>query len=200
MINKSDECGCKIGRVTTKYGLPKADSRLVEDWHRGMSVRSLTDELNKDLVASELNAANVGHVKWSKTPVYEALHTDGVSDAEAIEIKRELERAGVEIEQLSADMVSHQTVYRHLTECLDASKDNDPSLEERREKARDTVYALQQRTEAVTKSTIKTLQSADATYLGDVKVLANLQVVCGDCERSMDFETAISEGCDCSSS
>lgn len=197
MSDEPDACDCKVGRVTTEYGLSGTDSRLVAEWRGGTSVRDLTDELNEGIVESALGAANVGNVEWSRTPVYEALHTDELSEADALEIRRELDRAGVEVERVADDLVSHQTVYRHLTRCLDASKDDDASPDERRERARDTVYALQRRTEAVTETTLESLQAADVTDLGDAEVLVDLQVVCNDCGRSMDFETAVREGCRC---
>lgn len=196
-MSGQQECGCKIGRIATEYGFSNLDSRLAEGWRGGTSIRRLTEELNKDIIESELDAANVGQVQWSRSPVYEALHTDELSEAEEIEIRRELERAGVDVEQLAADLVSHQTVYRHLTRCLDASKADDRTPDERRDTARKTVYALQQRTELVTESTLETLQSADVTDLGDIEVVVDLQVVCDDCGHSMDFETAVSDGCNC---
>jgi DNA-binding transcriptional ArsR family regulator len=198
MASQKDDCGCKVGRVSSKYEVPMVDSRLVDEWKDGTSVRQLAKDLNEDIIESELKATNVGNVGWSRSPVYEALRTEELSEAEAIEIRRELERAGVNVEQLSSDLVSHQTVYRHLTDCLNASKDDERTPEERRKKARDTVYALQQRTEVVTESTIETLQSAGVTDFGEVDVLVDLQVVCDVCDRSVDFETAIEEGCDCS--
>lgn len=197
MPSEKDGCGCKVGRVTREYELANADSRLVDEWQSGTSVRQLARELNEDLIESRLAGANLSTVEWNLSPVYEALHTDELSEAEAIEIRRELDRAGVDVEGLSSDLVSHQTVYRHLTQCLDASQNDDRTPEERRETARDTVYALQQRTELVTESTIETLLSAGVTELGDLEVVVDLQVVCGDCARSMDFETAITDGCDC---
>lgn len=196
MTARRDGCGCKVGRVTAEYAVPDADA-LAERWQSGTSVRQLTDELNERIVESALDDANVGRVEWSRTPVYEALHTDELTDAEAVEIRRELGRAGVDVEELSSDLVSHQTIYRHLTGCLDASRDDDRTPAERRETARDTVYGLRQRTEVVTESTLETLQSADVTHLGDAEVLVDIEVVCGDCGRSMDFERAITEGCDC---
>jgi DNA-binding transcriptional ArsR family regulator len=197
MTDQPDDCGCKVGRVVSAYGVPADDSQLVERWQDGTSVRRLAENLNERLVESALTDANIGNVGWGRTPVYEALHTDELTEAEEIEIRRELDRAGVDVEQLSSDLVSHQTVYRHLTNCLDASKGDDPTPEARRETARDTVYALQQRTELVTESTLETLRSAGVADLGDVDVLVDLQVVCGDCGRSMDFESAVAEGCDC---
>jgi len=198
MTSERVDCSCKVGRVTEEYDLSEMNARLVDDWQAGTSVRRLAEELNEGVVQSALTAANVGQVEWSRTPVYEALHTDELSDAQEVQIRRELDRAGVDVDELSSALVSHQTVYRHLKQCLDASKGDDPTPDERRETARDTVYALRQRTETVTESTLETLRSAGATDLGDADVLVDLQVVCNDCGRSMDFEEAITGGCDCS--
>ena len=122
MAQNENGCGCKIGRVSTEYGLDDIDFRLTEDWRSGTSLRQLADELNKDVIESALATVDVGRAEWSRTPVYEALYTDELSEAQAIEIRRELERAGIDVEQLASDLVSHQTVYRHLTQCLETSK------------------------------------------------------------------------------
>lgn len=192
-----NDCGCKIGRITTKHTVSDVESRLGEEWQTDTSVRRLTEDLNSTIIEDELNNANVGNVEWSRTPVYKALHTDDLSDADEIEIRRELERAGIDVEQLAADWVSHQKVYRHLTQCLDASKDDEQTPAERREQARNTVHALQQRIELVTRSTLETLQAAGITKLGTIEMLVDIQVVCGEYGQSMDLETAISNGCHC---
>lgn len=197
MERYEDECQCKIGRNTAKYGLSNVNARLADEWQTGRSVRRLTKEFNKDMIESALATANINRTEWSRTPVFEALHTDELSKTEEIEIRRELKRAGVDVEQLSTDLVSHQTVYRHLTKCLGVSTDDETTPAERREKAQNTVYALQQRTELVTESTIESLRSANVTDLGDTEVLVDIQVVCNNCGRSMDFETAIRHGCHC---
>lgn len=199
MTSQRNGCGCKVGRVSRVYELPKEDTQLVEKWQSGTSVRQLTEEINKDIVRSKLETANVGQIKLSQSPVYKALHTNELSKAEEIKIRRELDHAGIDVEKLSSDLVSHQTVYRHLKQCLDVSKGEDQTPNERREKAKDTVYALQQRTEIVTESTIHMLQTADITNLGNIEVVVDLQIVCDDCGRSMDFESAISQGCKCDS-
>ncbi|WP_435346476.1 rod-determining factor RdfA [Haloarchaeobius sp. HRN-SO-5] len=197
MAGKQDECTCKVGRLGDRYDLEDLDARLAEEWRTDKSVRRLTEEVNKDAIGAALTAANVGQIEWSRTPVYEALRTDELSETETIEIERELERAGVDVDELSSDLVSHQSVYRHLTECLGASKTDTVTPEERKQNARDTVYSLRQRTELVTQSTVESLRSADIADVGDVDVVLDLQVVCSDCGRSMDFDTAIGDGCDC---
>ena len=90
----ANDCNCKVGGVTTEYGLSNVDTRPVEEWQSGTSVRRLTETLNEDVIESELTAANLSNVEWSRSPVYDALHTDELSEAEEIEIRRELnERA-----------------------------------------------------------------------------------------------------------
>lgn len=111
MSQQENSCGCKIGHVTIEYGFSDIDSRLTEDWRNGTSVRRLTEDLNKDLIETELADANVGHVEWSRTPVYEVLQTDKLSRAEENKIRCELEQAGLDIDQFTSDLVSHQTVY-----------------------------------------------------------------------------------------
>jgi len=81
MTSERVDCSCKVGRVTEEYDLSEMNARLVDDWQAGTSVRRLAEELNEGVVQSALTAANVGQVEWSRTPVYEALHTDELSDA-----------------------------------------------------------------------------------------------------------------------
>lgn len=192
-----DTCGCKIGRVTAKYGRGDVDEWLIEEWQDEMSIRSLTAEFNKEIIEEELTAVGASRLEWSKTPVYEALHTEELSEPETIEIRRELERAGVDVEQLSSDLVSHQTVYRHLRNCLATSGPDEKSAEERREQARNRIYALQQRASLVTESTVESMQTAGVTNVGDPEVLVDVRIVCRDCGRSMDLDEVLTGGCDC---
>lgn len=192
-----ENCSCKIGQAMTEYGLSIRNTYLVNQWRDGRSIRDLTIEFNKNIIESVLTAASVDQGVWRRIPVYKVLHTDELERTEEIEIRRELERAGVDVEQLSADLVSHQTVYRHLTTCLEVSKDDEKTPEQRRENALDTIHALQQRTELVTEPTIESLLSADIINHGNTEVLVGIQVVCNDCGQSMDLETAIRDGCHC---
>lgn len=67
--------------------------------------------------------------------------TQELSEAEEIEIRRELDHAGVDIEPgVSANGVSAPGL---VSECVEEQR---VKPDERRVKARDTVYALQQRT------------------------------------------------------
>ncbi|WP_440992049.1 rod-determining factor RdfA [Haloarchaeobius baliensis] len=194
-----EDCGCKVGRVSAAYDRGDVDDWLPAAWEDGTSVRSLTRRFNEELVEAALTAVDGSRLEWSRTPVYEALHTDELPESEAIQIRRELERAGVDVDGLADDLVSHQTVYRHLTNCLAASGPAEKTPEERREQARDRIYALQQRTSLVTESTLDSLQNAGVTDLGDPDVLVDVRIVCRDCGRSMDLEQVLTDGCGCPS-
>lgn len=190
-------CNCKVSRARDRYDIDADDATLVADWQDGTSVRSLARTFNEALIDARLQSVDGSSVAWNRLPVYEAVKTDDLDQSDVIEVRRELERVGVDPDELEADLISHQTMYRHLTSCLNATATTEATPEDRREKARDTVYALQRRTTIVTESTMETLQSAGITDIGDPDVLVDVQIVCRECGRSMDFETALADGCNC---
>lgn len=190
-------CNCKVSRERDRYDIDADDATLVADWQDGTSVRSLARTFNEALIDARLQSVDGSSVAWNRLPVYEAVKTDDLDQSDVIEVRRELERVGVDPDELEADLISHQTMYRHLTSCLNATATTDATPEDRREKARDTVYALQRRTTIVTESTMETLQSAGVTDIGDPDVLVDVQIVCRECGQSMDFETALADGCNC---
>lgn len=196
-MSNSGGCGCKIGRLTAELDLENVDEWLVADWHDGTSVRDLTTAFNEEVVTRYVAESETSMVQWDRTRVYEALGVGETEDTESVEVRRALDRAGVDIEHLESDLVSHQTVYRHLTDCLDTDADTDIGDDERRDNALDTVHALQRRTELVTESQIESLQSAGVAAIGDPDVIVDVQILCRECGRSMDLERAVTDGCDC---
>lgn len=190
-------CNCKVSRARDRYDIDADDATLVADWQDGTSVRSLTRTFNEALIDARLESVDGSTVVWNRLPVYEAVRTEDLDQSDVIEVRRELERVEVDPDELESDLISHQTMYRHLTSCLDATASTDATPEDRREKARNTVYALQRRTTIVTESTMETLQSVGVTAIGDPDVLVDVQIICRECGQSMDFETALADGCNC---
>lgn len=196
-MTETGDCTCKVGRLTDSHGLEEIDDWLVADWQSGTSVRDLTAAFNEELVESHLANADVSLLDWDPTRVIEALDANSDTDAEGIEAQRALERAGFDPDALESDRVSHQTIYRHLTDCLDASVDAELDDDERLENTRETVFALQRRTELVTNSRLESLDAAGVTDLGDPEAIVDIQVVCRDCGESMAFDSALAESCNC---
>lgn len=189
-------CSCKVTRVATTYDIALDPTALTESWQDGTSTRELAREFNQAVVDARLSEVDASQTTWSRLPALEALQND-LSESEAIEVRREMERAGVDVDDLESDLLSHQTMYRHLTDCLDGRPADETTPSERRENARDIVYALQRRTTLVAESKIDTLQSADVTDISDPDVLVDIQVICRDCGYAMDFEDALTGGCQC---
>lgn len=196
-MSDDSPCNCKVHRMRARYDVDADDETLAADWRNGTSVRSLAQSFNEALIDARLESVDGSAVSWDRLPIYEAIKTDELAETDGIEVRRELERGGVDPDDLESDLSSHQTMYRHLSSCLNASAGPDPTPEERRENARDTVYALQRRTTLVTESTMGTLQSAGITGVTDPDVLVDIQIICRECGQSMDFETALTESCNC---
>lgn len=196
-MSESGACRCKIGRLTEEHDLENVDEWLVADWRDGTSVRDLTTAFNERIVARYVAESEASPVQWDRTRVYEALEANDSDDPDSIEIRRGLERAGIDLANLESDVVSHQTVYRHLTDCLDADADTEIGDDERRDTALDTVHALQRRTELVTESQVESLRSAGVAPVEDPDVIVDVRILCRECGRSMDLERAVTDGCDC---
>lgn len=190
-------CNCKVQRMRARYDVDTDNEQLVADWRNGTSVRSLARSFNEALIDARLESVDRSAVSWSYLPIYEAIMTDELAETDIIEVRRELELGGVDSDDLESDLITHQTMYRHLSSCLEASASPEPSPDERRENARDTVYALQRRTTLVTESTIDTLQSANIIDIGDPDILVDIRIICRDCGQSMDFEATLTGSCGC---
>ena len=188
---------CKTGRLLSHYSLHDQEQRLRDEWINGKSVRTLCSELNRAVIREELDAAGANRTTWDISLVTDILRGNGTDEVEQFEVKRELDRNGIKVDEVSSRLVSHQTVYRHLTDCLGASKTTEVSPEKRRQRTIDTVFALQQRLEAVSRSALERLTTSDITDVGSFDILVDIRVVCSKCGRSMDFQTAVHDGCDC---
>jgi len=188
---------CKVGRVAAEHEIEDWTESLVTEWQDGSSVRSLADRFNKSVIDSALDDASTLQSEWTKEPLKDLFLSESTDQSDEIEMRRELERAGVDVDHLEATFVSHQTLYRHFTKCLDASKDTSLTPTNRIDSARETIFSLQRRTQMVTESTITELDRAEIVDIGDSSVIVDIQVLCEECGRSMDVQTVLSEGCDC---
>jgi len=96
------------------------------------------------------------------------------------------------------DTVSHQTVYNHLRDCLGVSKESD---EDRLERRGSTLFALQNRTETVTRETLTSLRDGGELEIDGFDVIVDVRVVCESCGRSRELGALIEDrGCECTAS
>ncbi|ARS90758.1 rod-determining factor RdfA [Natrarchaeobaculum aegyptiacum] len=196
-------CGCKVGRVGDRYALGELDDELVRYWtdpsDDRYSTRELATHVNQRILETALEEAGLQLKDGEVENMYRLLTDDDVSSGTQVQTRKELERDGVDIEDVERDFVSHQTVYNHLRNCLEAELQT-PSDEERLERSRDKLGALRNRTGAVTEDTIAQLERNDVLDIGEFDVLVTVTVTCKDCRQQYTVRDLLEQGgCDCNS-
>lgn len=193
---------CKVGAVTEAYGLDSLDATLRERWTAATnrsSVRGLADYLNREILGAALRGSREGTLEGEVENYYRLLSDDDVSLGVRTEAQGRLRERGVDVERIEDDFVSHQTVYRHLTDCLGIDRDDRPADDET--VVRDgigTIRALQRRIEAVTRSTVDRLTRDDHVHVGDVDVLVDVTVTCRGCGEQLPLsESLAGYACEC---
>ncbi|WP_435320549.1 rod-determining factor RdfA [Haloarchaeobius sp. TZWSO28] len=195
-------CDCKVGRVADEFDLAGVHESLADRWVRDRddySLRELARYFDERVLTAAMRAAGEDPLGHEVASTYEALTDDAVSSGERIQVENRLSRAGIDVDALRDAFVSHQSVHTHLRECLDVEKetgaDGDPT-----DRAKDTLFALQSRTEAVTESTVSSLASSSLA-LDDFDVLVSVSVTCGECGRSYQVGDLLDRGgCTCKQS
>lgn len=177
-------CSCKIGRIVDQYDLVGLDDELIAYWtgeaEERYSTRRLATDVNQRVLRAALEEAGVHFKDGEVENTYRLLTDDDVSSGTYVQTRRELERDGVPIDSVESDFVSHQTVYNHLTDCLNVSLET-PSDEERIERNGEQLGALQNRMEAVTTDRIAQLKRNNILEIGDTTVTVSVTVTCNDC-------------------
>ncbi|SFS90317.1 rod-determining factor RdfA [Halostagnicola kamekurae] len=194
-------CGCKLGRISNEYGLSGLDDELVALWtgeaDEQYSTRKLATYVNELVLEAAFEEAGVTAKEGEVENTYRLLTDDDVTSGTQVQTRNELERDGVPVEQVESDFISHQTVYNHLTKCLEASLET-PSDEERLERSREKLGSLQNRTAAVTADTVAHLERNDIVDIGEYNVSVGITVTCEDCfEEFTVRELLENRSCSC---
>ena len=197
-------CGCKVGRVGEKYDIADLDETLITYWTGNgddqRSTRELATYVNQRILETALTKADIPPKEGEVENTYRLLTSDDVTSGTRIETRNELQRDGVPIDDVESDFVSHQTVYNHLTKCLDTSVEP-PSDEERLEKSAEKLGALQNRTAAVTADTIEQLDRNGILEIGEFTVNVSVMVTCEDCFQEYTVRDLLDQqSCDCQGS
>lgn len=197
---ESDPC-CKVGEVAETHGLADLDTTLRERWTDTVdrsSVRDLADFVNTAVLRSALRAHR-GTVAGEPENYYRLLTDDDVSRGMRTEARERLRRFGVDVDALEDEFVSHQTVYRHLRNCLGVDRGAPPpDAETAVRDALGTVRALQRRTEVVTTTTLERLDRDGHIDIGEPDVLVDVAVTCRGCgERIRLSDSLAGRSCGC---
>jgi len=191
----------KVGRVLSEYDLLDMHESLPDLWlgesGDATSLRDLAERINVALTHQALEEAGEDPLEGEAENVYRLLTDEEVSAGVRTQQRNRLERAGVEVDQLEADFVTHQAVYTYLTEALGVSKerrsDTDPI-----EKHEQRIQRLRSRTTAVAEHSLSELRERGSLTLGEFDIVVDLAVYCQDCGTQSELSALLQEGgCDC---
>lgn len=194
----------KIEHVIADYDLDGLGAELEARWTGAAgeqhSLRALADQFNRRVLEAALTGAGVRSLDGEVENRYRLLTDEGVSAGMRQQTRRELERAGVDVEALESAFVSHQSIYTYLTDRRGAihpsNVERDP--EERIDNEIDKINALASRTSAVTTDSIERLAASDAIESDAASVFVDIRVTCEACGEVRSVESFLEAGgCPC---
>ncbi|QLH82951.1 rod-determining factor RdfA [Halosimplex pelagicum] len=190
----------KVERLVAAYGLEEMGDRLVDSWTGSngsrTSLRDLADEFNRALLRSAMRRADRNPTEHAVADAYETLTDDDVSEGRKAEMRNDLARAGVDVDALADDFVSHQAVHTYLTEVREAAPPDSPS--DPVDTDVETLQRLLGRTTTVTEGTLDRHRDADRITLGEFDVFLDARVLCHDCGADRDAVSLLRQGgCAC---
>lgn len=191
----------KVERVIDEYDLEEWGDRLEAEWvgdgTERTSLRDLATEFNQAVLRAAVRDAGVSVLDTDVESLYRTLTDDDVSRSDAVRKRRELERAGVDIDDVRSDFVTHQTIYTYLTNVREASLPEEDT-EDRIERKKETVQRLAGRTQVVTESTLEELGNAGEIADRDYEVFVDVRTICGNCGADYPIAELLDKGgCDC---
>lgn len=179
----------KVVRVIEAYGLDEIGDELERRWlatdDNGMSLRELADYFNQAVLETAIERSELSVLDVDVDRLYAQLTDDEVSGGVRTRVERRLERNGIDVESMTDDFVTHQTIHTYLREYRDVEQP-DPTPEQRRASAIERIQKLQDRSAAVTKDAIEALQRAELVPEGDVDVVVDVQVIYTDSGEQFD--------------
>lgn len=188
-------CSCKIGRNIRSYDLDKLNEKIHEQREDGASLRELETFVNQHILQQALKPVGENIIA-DEDSIYEALSDDSVSAGRRTEIRERLSRAGVDVDTLTSDFVSYQTVRTHLRDCLDVdtNRTSDLSIAD----ARGTIEWARSRDEGIIERTLERLEHAQNIDTGEIDVSHIIRVSCSECDTTLPIGEFLDQGgCDC---
>lgn len=191
----------KVGRVAEEYGLADVGDELAEWWSRdedSKSLRELADHFNRRVLRAVMEDAGMSPLDGEVDNTYRLLTEQDVSSGVRTEIRKKLERNGIDVDELEADFVTYQAVRTYLREGRGVEHERGTDAQ-RVENVRQNVLQLQNRTVTVTEEKLTQLDRTDRIDLGEFRVLLDVRVFCEDCGTQSGVDELLDQGgCECS--
>lgn len=203
MADTSSRPNSKVARVIESYNLVGMGEQLERRWTgvdgERISLRDLADAFNRRVLEAAMRTTGQSAVESDVESAYAALTDDEVGSGDRMRKRRELEQAGVDVDGVLDDFVTHQAIHTYLTSYRGAELPD--RSEGRVERKLETLERLQGRTAAVTESTVDALVDAGDLTDHDYELLVDVRVICPDCGADYAVGDLLrSGGCNCGNS
>lgn len=190
----------KVARLLGEYDLEEVGDNLVEYYTRETdrySLRDLTSLFNRRLTEAFARATGMRLTQNEADQIYQSLTADDVSSGDRTRVRRRLERAGVDIDQLETSFVSYEAIRTYLRQRGATHPESDT---DQVDKEAQHLQQLKSRTTKVTEGKLENLRSTDRISLGDFRVLTEIEVYCEACESQFSVKSLLERrGCNCRS-
>lgn len=195
------EQNSKVGRVIEAYGLTGLGAELEARWTGEdgprKSLRELAAEFNRRVLRVAMTEAGLSPLETEVESKYRALTDDDTSSGVRTQVRRDLERKGVDIDTVESDFVTHQAIHTYLTKYRKAQFETDS---DRLETARETIMRLKRRTLVVVEDALERLRTHGYIGTGELNVVVDVRVTCVDCETQWSIRSLLDDGgCECDS-
>lgn len=189
----------KVARLLDEYDIDDLGEELEARWTATgddhWSLRDLAAHVNEELVRERLQASGSNPTSAEIENVTATLNGDE-SAAERTQVRRQLEREGVDVDSLEGDFLTYQAVRSYLQEYRNATYD--PETANRVDAVTDAVEKLRGRLVSVTESKVDGLRSTSRLSLGEFRVMVDVQILCTDCQQQYGVRELLTRGsCDC---
>jgi hypothetical protein len=189
----------KVARLINEYDLQGLGAKLEQLWtaeEDRKSLRTLAGYFNQQLLQRALEEANIQYLDGETKNTYRLLTDDEVSSAESTRVQRRLERDGIDVDALESDFVTYQAIRSYLKDNRGA--EYTPVETDPLEREATNIQKLRGRMVSVTEGKLEQLRNSDELTLGEFRTLANIRVVCEDCNTQFDVLNLLSRGgCNC---
>jgi hypothetical protein len=203
-IDEINSSQSKVGRLIDEYELDDLGDELVRSWSANdderRSLRELAQFFNQRLLHAAMEEAETNLLEGEVENMYRLLTDDETSAGARTQAETTLDRAGIDIERLQQDFVSHQAIYRYLTKYRSVDRSEESNDTDTIENVEEAIQRLQNRLIAVIENNLQNFQNTNRVKIGPFDVFVDVRVYCEECNKQYDIHELLNRrSCECDS-
>jgi hypothetical protein len=168
--------------VIDQYELAGLDDEIVRRRQKeDESLRALAEFVNTRLLKRAIEHHADRDVLADATSIYTQL-TNGDDAGKTAEIRERLTTAGIPVDEVTDNFVSHQTVRSHLNTCLDIETGRSQATDI--DDVENLIEWARTRDEEIIERALSRLRESGELNIGEPNVIHSIRVICEECGQS----------------